>query len=152
MADSEMEISIPADNNGYVLLQCPFCGEYFKLTPDDCEDEGVLDVSCPSCGLSGENFITEDVLELAMAMAKNVAMDMIYDEMKKWEKQFNSGFITFKAGKKPRPEPENPIRAGIEALTIIQFPCCKRTAKIKPMLKFTGCYCPFCGVKEFELE
>ncbi len=134
MSDIKMEISIPADNNGYVLLQCPFCGEYFKLTPDDCEDEGVLDVFCPSCGLSGESFITEDVLELAMAMAKNVAMDIIYDEMKKWEKQFNSGFITFKAGKKPKLEPENPIRAGIEALTIIQFPCCKRTAKIKRML------------------
>ena len=152
MADIELKISIPADNNGYVLQQCPFCGEYFKLTPDDCADEGVLGVFCPSCGLSGENFVTEDVLELAIVMTKNVAMDAIYDEMKKWEKQFNSGFITFKAGKKPKPEPENPIRAGIEALTIIQFPCCKRTAKIKPMLKFTGCYCPFCGVKEYELE
>ncbi|SMC61872.1 hypothetical protein [Papillibacter cinnamivorans] len=152
MADIEMEISIPTDNNGYVLLQCPFCGEYFKLTPDDYEDEGILDIFCPSCGLCGENFITEDVLELAMAMTKNVAMDMIYDAMKKWEKQFDSGLITFNAGKKPKPEPENPIQSGIEALTIIHLPCCQRTAKIKPMLKFTGCYCPFCGVKEYEPE
>ncbi len=152
MGDMQMEISIPADNDGYVLLQCPFCGEYFKLTPDDCEDDGILDIFCPSCGLNGENFITEDVLELALAITQNVAMDMIYDEMKKWEKQFNSGFMTFKAGKKPKPEPENPIRAGIEALTITHFKCCKRNAKIKPMLIFTGCYCPFCGVKEYELE
>lgn len=152
MGDIQMEISIPADSDGYVLLQCNFCGEYFKLTPNDCEDEGILEVHCPSCGLSDENFITEDVLELAIAMTKNIAMDMIYDEMRKWEKQFNSGYLTFKAGKKPKPEYENPIRAGIEALTISNFLCCKKKAKIKPMIKFTGCYCPFCGVKEYELE
>ena len=87
MGDIQMEISIPADSDGYVLLQCNFCGEYFKLTPNDCEDEGILEVHCPSCGLSDENFITEDVLELAIAMTKNIAMDMIYDEMRKWEKQ-----------------------------------------------------------------
>ena len=152
MAEIKMEISIPADNDGYVLLQCPFCGEYFKLTPDDFEDEGVLDIYCPSCGLSGDDFFTEDVVELAITMSKNVAMDMIYNEMKKWEKKLNSGIITFKAGKKPKPEPENAIRAGIEALSITRFQCCKRSAKIKPILKFTGCYCPFCGVKAYELE
>lgn len=152
MSDITMEISIPADNDGYVLLQCTFCGDFFKITPSDYEDERLLDIYCPSCGLIGDNYITEDVLELAMAMTENIAMDIIYKEMKKWEKQFNNGFMSFKAGKKPKPKNEDPIRAGIEALTITEFNCCKRYAKIKPMLKISGCVCPFCGVKNYELE
>ncbi len=150
--DSHMEISIPTDDDGYVLLKCPNCGSYFKATPFDLKDDGVLQVFCPSCGLAGENYITEDVLALAMVMAKNKAMDMIHQGFKKMEHQFKKGPVTFKAGKPPKHEPENPIRSGIEALEIISFPCCKRSAKIKPILKMTGCYCPFCGVKNYEFE
>ena len=32
MSDKEIiEISIPADNDGFVLLQCSYCGEFFRL-------------------------------------------------------------------------------------------------------------------------
>lgn len=150
--DFYMEISIPADNDGYILLQCPNCGTFFKATPSDIEDDGVLELFCPSCGLVGEDYITEDVLELAMAMAHNKAMDIIHEEFKKMERQFRKGPVTFKAGKRPKHEPENPIHSRIEALEIVSFPCCKRTAKIKPILSMTGCYCPFCGVKNYEVE
>lgn len=150
--DFTMTIPIPTDDDGYVLLQCPNCGTYFKVTPDDVEDDGVLEIFCPSCGLVGESYITEDVLELAVAMAENKAMDIIYDEFKKMERHFPKGPVTFKAGKPPRHELENPIHSGIEAMEIAGFTCCKRTAKIKPILKMTGCYCPFCGVKNYEIE
>lgn len=152
MSDVKFEISIPSDNDGYCLLQCPTCGELFKVKPSDYEDDGVLELRCPACGLAGENYITEDVVELAMAMAQNYATDLIYNEFKKMERKFKGGMISFKAGKKPKPEPENPIRAGIEALTITHFSCCKRNAKIKPLLQITGCYCPFCGVKDYEVK
>lgn len=153
MSDSfEMSISIPTDDDGYVLLQCPNCGAYFKATPSDIEDDGILLIYCPSCGLTGESYITEDVVELATAKIQNCAVDMIFDEFKKMERQFKNGSVTFKAGKPPKHEPENPIRSGIEALEITTFPCCKRTAKIKPLLKITGCYCPFCGVKNYEVK
>lgn len=153
MSDTfEMSISIPSDDDGYVLLQCPNCGTFFKATPLDIEDDGILQIYCPSCGLASESYLTEDVIELAEAMAQNVAMDMIYDAFKKMEREFKHGPVTFKAGEKPKREPENPIRSGIEALEITSFPCCKRTAKIKPLLKMTGCYCPFCGVKNYEVE
>jgi hypothetical protein len=92
------------------------------------------------------------VLELALTMGKNKAMDMIYDEFKKMERKFKKGPVTFKAGKRPKQEPENPIRSGIEALEITTFLCCNRTAKVKPILKIAGCYCPFCGVKNYEVE
>lgn len=152
MGDIDMEISIPIDNDGYTLLRCSFCGEFFKLTPDDCNDDAILDIFCPACGLSGDDFLTEDVIELALAMTKNVAIDIIYDKMKKMENKFKGGCISFKAGTKPKPEPENPIQTGIEALSITHFECCNRTAKIKPMLKISGCCCPLCGVKNFEFK
>jgi len=147
-----MEIPIPTDDDGYVLLKCPQCGTFFKATPSDVKYDGVLELFCPCCGLTSDNYITDDVLELATAMTQNKAMDLIYDEFKKMEHQFSKGPVTFKAGKKPKHEQENPIRSGIETLETATFPCCNRTAKIKPMLKMTGCYCPFCGVKNFEVE
>ena len=148
----QMKITIPTDDEGYVLLQCEHCGTYFKGTPSDIQDDGVLNIYCPSCGLISDNYITEDVIELAEKMAKNIMNDMIYDMFKDLERHSKHGVLKFKAGKRPKHETEEPIRSGIEALEICTFPCCKRTAKIKPMLKMTGAYCPFCGVKNYEVE
>ncbi len=150
--DISFEITIPADNDGYILLQCEHCGEFFKITAGDCENDEILNIYCPGCGLISERYITEDVFELAQAMVENYAVDTIYDAFRDMEKKSKNSFLQIKAGKKPRHKAENPIRSGIEALDITEFDCCRKTAKIKPMLKITGCYCPFCGVKEYEVE
>ena len=42
-----LEFSIPADDDGYILLQCGHCGEYFKLTAEDCENDDILRIVCP---------------------------------------------------------------------------------------------------------
>lgn len=148
----KMQIEIPADNDGFSLLQCPLCGEFFKVKPDDYEDDGIIELHCPACGLCGENYFADDVFELAEIMGYNVAMDLIYKELKKWEKELNNGIMTFKAGNKPKAKYETPIRATIDALIVAHFQCCGREAKIKPLLKICGSYCPFCGVREFEVE
>lgn len=148
-----MTIPIPTDDEGYVLLKCQHCGTLFKLAPSDFKDDGILHIFCPSCGLTSETYITEDVIELALKMAKNVAGDLIYNAFKDLERHNKrNSIIKFKAGKRPKHEPEDPIRSGIEALEITMFPCCGRTVKIKPLLKMTGAYCPFCGVKNYEIE
>lgn len=148
-----MTIPIPTDDEGYVLLKCQHCGTLFKLAPSDFKDDGILHIFCPSCGLTSETYITEDVIELALKMTKNVAGDLIYNAFKDLERHNKrNSIIKFKAGKRPKHEPEDPIRSGIEALEITMFPCCGRTAKIKPLLKMTGAYCPFCGVKNYEIE
>ena len=148
-----MTISVPTDDEGYVLLKCEHCGSFFKATPSDIEDDGVLHIFCPSCGLSSENYLTEDVIELALKMTKNIVNDMIYDMFKDLERHNKrNSLVKFKAGKRPQHEAEDPIRSGIEALEITTFPCCERTAKIKPLLRMTGAYCPFCGVKNYEIE
>ena len=116
-----MTIPIPTDDDGYVLLQCEQCGTYFKATPADLKDDGVLHIFCPSCGLISENYVTEDVLELAMKMMTNAVNDMIYNEFKKMERHSKKGIITFKAGKRPKRENEEPIRSEIEAMEICDF-------------------------------
>lgn len=148
-----MTISIPTDDEGYLLLQCEYCGTFFKATPSDIEDDSVLHIFCPSCGLSSEDYFTQDVIELAMRIIENKATDMVYDTFKNLEcHNKQNGMIKFKAEKPPKHKTEDPIRSGIEALEIATFPCCSRTAKIKPLLKMTGAYCPFCGVKNYEVE
>lgn len=146
------EISIPADDEGYILLQCEHCGTFFKIPADDIKDDRLLEIYCPCCGLTSNNYFTEDVMDLAQAMVHNFAMDMLYDSLKKLEHTSKKSVVQFKAGKRPTHERENLIRSGIEALEITRFDCCERTAKVKPLLKMTGCYCPFCGVKDYETE
>lgn len=66
-----LEISMPTDSDGFILLQCPLCGEYFKLTPDDIRADDVLQIWCPNCGLISDNFLPEEVKELALRKIKN---------------------------------------------------------------------------------
>lgn len=147
-----ISLSIPTDDDGYVLLRCEHCGTFFKGMPSDIQDDGVLRIYCPSCGLISDSYITDDVLELAQNTAKNIVSDMIYEMFKDLERQSKNSFVKFKAGRRPRHESEDPIRSSIEALETCTFPCCARTAKVKPLLKMTGAYCPFCGVKNYEIE
>ncbi len=37
----KFEISIPTDDDGYILLQCEHCGNFFKITTDDIRDDRV---------------------------------------------------------------------------------------------------------------
>lgn len=49
MKNKTMTISIPADNEDYVLMKCPQCGELFRLKVHDIHDDGVMDIHCPAC-------------------------------------------------------------------------------------------------------
>ncbi|MDB1940085.1 TFIIB-type zinc ribbon-containing protein [Clostridium tertium] len=146
------EISIPNDNDGFVLLRCPQCGEFFKLRPNELQAEDVINIWCPSCGLISESYLTMDIIELAMNMAKNMAFDTVFNEFKRMERSFKGSGFSFKANKKPNREAENPIVAGIEAMEIEKYKCCKREAKIKPLVKLCGSFCPYCGVRYDEFK
>lgn len=141
-------IPIPADAEGYVLLQCPLCRHFFKLVTNDIEKAEV--VFCPSCGMKSDNYVTKEIIELAQAKVINYAEEELYSAFKQLERKTRGGMISIKAGKKPKPKPENPIRNKAEAMEIARFDCCGKTCKTKPLLIMTGCYCPFCGVKEYE--
>ena len=150
--DVNFSISIPADQDGYILLQCNHCGTFFKITVDDYNDESSLNLYCPACGLVSDNYLTEDVIELVSAMTDNYAMDLIYDTFKSMERKTRHNASQVKAGNRPPHIEEHPIKTGIDALAITDFRCCNKSVKVEPLLKMVGCYCPFCGVKDYETE
>ena len=47
---------------------------------------------------------------------------------------------------------EIPLIAGIKALEIQKYKCCKKEAKINFLMKECGSYCPYCGVIYNEIE
>ena len=94
----------------------------------------------------------KDVIDLALKIATNIANDLLFDSLKDMQKNFKGGFISMKISKKPDKEIESPIVSGIEALEIQKYKCCKKQAKIKPLVKMFGSYCPYCGVKYDEFE
>lgn len=144
MNDFSISISIPADDEGFVLLRCSRCGEYFKLPSDDIQGEELLDIYCPQCGLISEDYITDDVIELAQAKAINQLLDGFYNETKKLERKTRNSVVKIKANK-PEREEEIPIRSTIDSMEIVDFRCCERQAKIRHLLDYCGCYCPYCG-------
>lgn len=116
--DFSFTIKIPCDEDGFVLLQCPQCGEFFKLRPNDYESDDVLEVCCPACGIVSDSYLTEDVVDLAMTIAKNKAFEAIHKEMKKLERQTKGKAVSFKAGRPPRPDDEPVLQPSIDALAI----------------------------------
>lgn len=150
--DLSFSISIPSDKDGYILLQCEHCGSFFKITADDIKRDSLINLYCPTCGLISENYFTDAVIELAEAMAENYAMDMIYDAFKAMERSTKHSALQVKAGKKPEHKKENSIKSGVDELEIAELNCCRSTVKVKPILKMIGCYCPFCGVRNYETK
>ena len=146
MSEQIDTISIPPDEDGYLLLQCPLCGEYFKIRSGDFTADDVIEIWCPCCGLKSNTYFTKDVIELALKKINNYAVDRVYKEFKKLEQKSQFSLISFKSGKKPSHQEEYPIRNGIESMEIVHYPCCNRNAKIKALYKICGSYCPFCGV------
>lgn len=142
----EFEINIPTDTDGFAILQCHLCGEYFKLSSEEINSEENLQIWCPYCGLTCKSYIPEEVINNAMKIAENEAMKMIYDNFKSIEKQFKkSNFCKFKAGKKPEEIFIEPLKVKLDNLEIKKYNCCKKQAKISPLSISSGSYCPFCG-------
>ena len=150
MENFKIKVDVPVDQDGYALLQCQHCGEFFKISASDAKDDRILKIYCPCCGLTSDTYVTDEVIALAEVKIQNRYDMAIYDELKKLERSTKNSFIKFKAGPKPRLRYEEPLYSKIDTTEEVYFECCKRFAKIKPLLKTTGCYCPFCGVKEYE--
>lgn len=144
------EIAIPADSDGYALMECPLCGELFKMCPSDIEDDDVLEIRCPKCGIASDNYLTEDVEELVLAKAANWVFGEIHEEMKKLERKTNGKDVQLKAGKQPEHEYEPVLMPTIEALGETACENCKRPMKLAPALLFTAYCCPYCGVSNFN--
>lgn len=146
------EINVPIDNEGFVLLKCPKCKDLFKLKPSDFQSDGVFSIYCPSCGLISDNYITEDVLELALKKVNNYMNDFLTREFEELEKGSMGGLLQIKIESDYKKENEQPIMLRTEKLEKKVYNCCKMQAKIKSILKMSGSYCPYCGVMDYGIE
>jgi len=143
-------IEIPCDDEGFALMQCPQCGELFKLRPNDYESDEVVEVCCPSCGIASDSYFTEDVIELAMAITKNQAFSAIHEEMKKLERETRGKLASFKAGEPPEPDNEAVLQPSIDALEIAICGHCGKQLKVSRLLTMSVFVCPLCGVSNFN--
>ena len=100
MTDNISYISIPSDEDGFVQLKCPSCSEKFMLQIDDIENGEFIDIWCPNCGLKHENYLDDDIEQLAESILHNKIADLINGFSIDIEKSLkNSKSITFKPGK-----------------------------------------------------
>ncbi|MEK1828945.1 hypothetical protein AAAC51_07300 [Priestia megaterium] len=100
--DKRIEITKQTDHDGFSSFECGLCNEDFKLVPGDVEEDHVLQIFCPSCGIPQEpsEFLTEDIINNANAEAEKYAIDLINEAFKDFGKGFKGNKnITFKTGK-----------------------------------------------------
>ena len=147
----EKNITIYSDEDGFTLLQCHLCGEYFKLPTCTVNDEITVNIWCPYCGLNGKNYTTSEMLDVGMRIAENEMNEMIYKMFKDFERKIRgNNFMTFKADKKTESRVIIPIKERVNNLDIKELKCCHTRVKIKPVTKMCGYYCPICGGINYE--
>ena len=145
------EIPIKSDEEGFILLKCNLCGEFFKLLASDLNDEANFNIWCPYCGLNGKNYYTDEVLDISQKIVQNEINKIIHQSFKDLERQTkNNKMLTFKCTSNPKDEIITQIKPKIENLEIKNYKCCKIKAKIRPISLENGSYCPLCGGADFE--
>ena len=137
-------MQVPTDDEGYLALQCPHCGDAFKIRGSDYQERELSDLYCANCGLSGEfgSFLPPDVIE-AMQQA---AMNHILPDLEKAVADLNKtsgGLISIRA-EIDKPPPADEIRA-VTDLAEAQLPCCETAVKLPFRNAAAVFYCPFCG-------
>lgn len=150
MDNFTLTIEIPPDSDGFIPMECPLCEERFGLRIEDIEDDEVLEVRCPHCGIASESYVTPEIIDLAQARLTNMALGLIHGEMKKLERKTKGKAIEVKAGKKPREEAEPPLVAEVNTLQVVCCKSCGRTVKVSPLLALSVFTCPCCGVSNIN--
>ncbi|OCA97242.1 hypothetical protein [Clostridium beijerinckii] len=145
MSDETLSFSIPLDEEGFVTLKCPYCGEGFKVLSTIVNDESIIELFCPYCGLVHESneFFQPDIIEQAKILAYNNILRKIDEEFEKLERQTkNNKYMQFKKGKDIDKLGEKEL---IEpnALQNLIVPCCN--TEIKMDITNSVAYCPICG-------
>lgn len=145
----EFSISLPADADGYVTFQCPYCNSRFKLSADEYQDEEKPfdELCCPYCGLSHDKsrFFSDDVIDVATTMAKNYAIELINESFGKIAHDTRNSFVkmTFNPMKS---EDVKKLNENETEETEFKCPYCDRHVKVVYCIGESKTYCPYCGV------
>lgn len=99
MTEKELNIDLPADEDGFLPRQCPNCNQKFSIHTDTYEQRHYLNLRCPYCGWIEEfdEFLTQEQAEYAEAVAQNelrrMAEGIIDDAFEDAFSGFSSDFI-----------------------------------------------------------
>lgn len=144
----EFNISKQSDNDGYSSFQCSLCQEEFKLDSGEVQEDDVIELFCPKCGIpqSLSDYYSEDIIEEAMVIAQNEMNRQLNDMFKGFERKTRSNKnFKFKAGK---PLPTKPIKELYEKddMGTYDLSCCNKKAKLQIITISSKPFCPYCGV------
>ena len=75
------DIEILGDDEGYIILTCPYCKSEFKVSAYDLQERGIYnELFCPYCGLTKDikTFYTREIKSKATKVAKeNYKIDIL---------------------------------------------------------------------------
>lgn len=103
------DIEISGDDEGYIILVCPYCKSEFKVSAYDLQERGIYnELFCPYCGLTKEikTFYTREIKSKATKVGKENS-NIQNDENKldlngeKYSKMKNNDKLCDKTNKKP---------------------------------------------------
>ncbi|MGM9530627.1 hypothetical protein [Intestinibacter sp.] len=81
------DIKIIGDDEGFIILECPYCKSEFKLSADDIQSNGDIyfEIFCPYCGLSKEikNFYTREIKSKTTRAKREKNKNIIKEQDKK---------------------------------------------------------------------
>ena len=168
------DIKIIGDDEGFIILECPYCKSEFKLSADDLQANGDIyfEIFCPYCGLSKEikNFYTREIKSKTtrakreknkniikeqdkkpsdnnIRLSSSKSLDLSFSSMEiEIDKNQNKDFYQIKMDNK-KLENVNIDRLKDKDLKEISYKCsiCNSSEKLLSDGK-TVLYCAYCGV------
>lgn len=140
-----LTISIPADVDGYLLMRCPRCLEYFKVKLDEYESDDVSEMWCCNCGIKSDEYWPGEVIELAKAKALNHFQGEFAKELSKIGKSIHGAPVSVSITSMLEKEREGMIFPDVDQYEDVLCRWCGRHSKVKPLQRFVGPFCAFCG-------
>jgi hypothetical protein len=145
-----VEITLPADNEGYVPFECPHCSDRFKLSAAEYEGFEGDDIWCPLCGLNSakSDFLTQEFLEAARQHVENFAREALHKMSKNIERKtrHNKG-VRFEAGPAPKRRAVPGLPQEVADMAIVNLKCCDMSVKTAVPGGLAVLYCPYCGTE-----
>lgn len=149
MDDVTYEINTHGDSDDFMTFQCPYCNNTFKLDAGECQEDDVIELFCPYCGLVDEpnSFLNDEIIQLAMDKAENYMIDLINDFSKDIERIFKgNSCVKVKTDKICNKAEKEVFEVDTEDVEV-KLGCCERHVKVKLSAKESGIICPYCGVR-----
>lgn len=154
MGDAKFKLEIPLDDEGFIELECDYCGNRFRMYADDFESEEHLHFFCPVCGLVNDtsSFLCPEVIDHMHSIIENyIQKEISHAFDNAFRNQNQNGFLRFSVTG-PEKIPIKELYAPSEDFEKAHCQCCDIDFKIKYLDKEIGVYCPICGGEIYDKE